>query len=104
MSGDHRAIGWEECGAAWGGNPAERRSRQALSSSCPVDANGKLIGLGDRVAVGNGITGVGVFSADFPRDDWGYLGGGIMVKTERADVIHLDASDEDLDIITKFPN
>jgi hypothetical protein len=75
------------------------------------DANGKPFGQGDHVTIGRGINGVVVFSIDtdefsteFPKDDWGYLGSGIMVKTERTGLIHLAVSDEDLESITKFSN
>ena len=72
------------------------------------DSTGKLIGLGDHVAIGGGINGVVVFSidtdefsAEFPKDDWSYLGRGIMVKTKRAGLVHLDVSDEVIEIVTK---
>lgn len=71
-----------------------------------LDANGKVIGVGDRVTIGSGIDGVVVFSIDtdefsleFLKDDWNYLGRGIMVKTEQGGLVYLDVSDEDLEII-----
>ena len=71
-----------------------------------LDAKGRLIRLGDRVKIGNGIDGVVVFSidthefsAEFPKDKWAYLGRGIMVGTEQAGLVHLEETDEDLEII-----
>jgi hypothetical protein len=71
-----------------------------------LDAKGRLIRLGDRVSIGNGIDGVVVFSIDtdefsteFPKDKWVYLGRGIMVETERVGLVHFGETDEDVKII-----
>ena len=75
------------------------------------DSNGKLVGLGDHITIGSGLNGVVVFSIDtdqfseeFPKDEWSYLERGIMVKTEQAGLVHIAASDEDLEIICKISN
>jgi hypothetical protein len=71
-----------------------------------LDANGKLIRPGDRVAVNACIEGVVVFSIDtdeftpdFPKRDWDYLGGGIMVQTDRIGLMRLVEGDEDFEVI-----
>ncbi len=70
------------------------------------DANGKLIRLGHRVAIGGGIEGEVVFSIDtdefspaFPKGQWDYLGRGIMVETGVAGLVYLEESQEDTAII-----
>ncbi len=73
-----------------------------------VDSKGRLIRLGDRVAIGRGLDGVVVlsidtdeFSPEFPKADWEYLGRGIVVQTKQCGLIHLDKSDEDTEIIDR---
>jgi hypothetical protein len=58
------------------------------------------------VSIGKTIDGVVVFSIDtdefsteFPKDEWIYLGRGIMVETERVGLVHLKETDEDVEII-----
>ena len=71
-----------------------------------LDAHRKLIRLGDRVTMGSGINGVVVFSIDtdeyspeFPKDKWEYLKRGIMLHTDRIGLVHLEESDEDIEIL-----
>jgi hypothetical protein len=71
-----------------------------------LDANGTLIRLGHRVAIGGGIEGKVVFSIDtdeyspeFLKQHWNYLGRGIMVETDAAGLIHLECHDGDVTII-----
>jgi hypothetical protein len=67
----------------------------------------KLIRLGDRVLIANHVTGIVVFSIDtdeyspeFPKEDWEYLGSGIMVQTENAGLIYIaKLDDESIEII-----
>lgn len=70
------------------------------------DATGRPIRLGDKVAIGSGISGTVVFSIDtdefapgFPKAVWAYLERGIMVETEQAGLIYLTEPDEDTEII-----
>ncbi len=76
-----------------------------------LDADGKLIRLGNRIAIGGGMNGVVVFSIDtdeyspeFPKDDWSYLGCGIMVQTEQAGLVHLSDGGEDTRVIDQISN
>jgi hypothetical protein len=76
-----------------------------------LDANGRLIRLGDRVAIRGGIDGVvvfsldtGEFSPDFPKNDWSYLGRGIMIQTKQAGLIHLEKSDEQTEVVNQNSN
>jgi hypothetical protein len=69
------------------------------------DSKGRQIRLGDRLNIGGGIAGVVVCSIDtdeyspnFPKDAWSYLGSGIMVQTERAGLVHLNESNEDIKV------
>jgi len=71
-----------------------------------IDRNGRLIRVGDRVTIGSGITGVVAFSIDtdefsdaFPREQWHYLGRGIMVRSEQAGLVHLSEGDDDIEVI-----
>jgi hypothetical protein len=71
-----------------------------------LDAKGTLIRLGNRVSIRNAIEGVVVFSIDtdefsteFPKDKWVYLGRGIMAETERFGLVHLEETDEDVEIV-----
>ena len=75
-----------------------------------LDENGRLIRVGDRVTMGSGITGVVVFSidmdefsAEFPKEQWQYLGRGIMVRSEQAGLVHLSEGDEDVQVIEPMP-
>jgi hypothetical protein len=70
------------------------------------DRRGRQIRLGDKVAIGGGISGVVVFSIDtdeyspgFPKDDWQYLGRGVMVQTETVGLVHLSVADEHTEIV-----
>jgi hypothetical protein len=58
-------------------------------------ADGKPIGLGDRVRLLSGETGTIVFSIDsneysdgFPKKEWEYLKTGVMVKTDAGALVH----------------
>lgn len=70
------------------------------------DASGRLIRLGDKLAIGSGTFGTVVFSIDtdefapdFPKSKWGYLERGIMVETEQAGLTWLTEPDEDTQVI-----
>jgi hypothetical protein len=74
-----------------------------------LDAKGRLIRLGNRASIGKAIDDVVVFSIDtdefsseLPKDKWLYLGRGIMVQTERVGLVHLEETDEDVEIIGNF--
>ena len=76
-----------------------------------LDANGRLIRLGDRVIIGRGIYGIIVFSIDtdefspeFSKNDWAYLGRGIGIQTDAHGLFHYEESDEDLEVISVTSN
>jgi len=59
--------------------------------------DGTSIRLGDRVKLSNGDTGTIVFSIDtneysdeFPKTKWEYLKAGVMVRTDRGALVHLE--------------
>lgn len=62
---------------------------------------GRQLAPGDRVRTTDGLSGIvvcnmesGAGSADFPYDEWAYLGGGVMVMTDEIGLVHYeDASD-----------
>lgn len=41
------------------------------------------------------------YSPEFPKNDWGYLKTGVMVKTDKAGLIHYVEADEDLRLIKR---
>jgi hypothetical protein len=70
--------------------------------------DGRDILLGDKVDLGGGMTGVvvgcieeGEFADGFPKDKWGYLAKGVIVKSEQAGIIHYPKSDVDLVLIQR---
>lgn len=71
-----------------------------------MDSKGKIIRLGDRVTLGGGVDGVVVFSIDtgefspsFPRDEWEYLGLGIMVQTKQTGLVHIEENDGEVEVL-----
>jgi hypothetical protein len=38
-------------------------------------------------------------SPEFPKDKWEYLKRGIMLHTDRSGLVHLEESDEDIEIL-----
>jgi preprotein translocase subunit YajC len=71
------------------------------------DATGRLVRRGDRVTIGGGVDGTVVlsidtdeFSVEFPKDEWDYLGKGILVRTEAAGFVHLLESNEDAVVLS----
>jgi hypothetical protein len=74
-----------------------------------LDAKGRLIRLGDRVSIGYRTDGVVVcsidtheYSAEFPEDKWAYLERGIIVEIERIGLMHLEDTDEEVEIIDEL--
>jgi hypothetical protein len=63
--------------------------------------DGRKIRLGDHVRLQNKEVGVVIFSIDtdeysveYPKCDWSYLGSGVMVRTSKGALIHLDGTRE----------
>jgi hypothetical protein len=68
--------------------------------------SGRKVALGDRVKLWHGQRGIVVcsidtkeFSPDFPQKDWGYLGHGIVIKTDSGEIFHYTEADEDFELI-----
>jgi hypothetical protein len=62
--------------------------------------------LGDRVRVGGDSAGVVVCSIDtdeytpeFPREQWGYLGTGVMIQFASFGLVHYTEPEEDLEFL-----
>lgn len=71
-------------------------------------SDGSEAKLGDRVKLWDGIYGVVVCSFDtseyfagYPKDEWEYLKSGVMIKTDKAGLIHYIEADEDLELIKR---
>jgi hypothetical protein len=68
--------------------------------------DGQEARLGDRIRVGGDSTGIVVCSIDtddytpeFPRDQWGYLGTGVMIQFTNYGLVHYTEPDEDLEFL-----
>jgi hypothetical protein len=72
-------------------------------------ADGNEACLGDQIAIDDRYRGVVVacmdrdeFSAEYSREQWGYLGRGIMVNTDFGGLIHYpDGADEHMVLISR---
>jgi hypothetical protein len=68
--------------------------------------SGQVSRLGDRVRVGGDSSGVVVCSIDtdeytpeFPREQWSYLGTGVMIQFASYGLVHYTEPDEDLEFL-----
>ncbi len=68
-------------------------------------ANGQEVRLGDKVRLWSNCYGVvvcsmdaGDYSSAFPKQDWQYLTSGVIIKTEKAGLIHYIEPDEDFEL------
>jgi hypothetical protein len=43
------------------------------------------------------------FTDDYPKAEWGYLGSGVVIKTDVGDVFHYAEPDEDFKLIKPSP-
>ena len=66
-------------------------------------ATEETVCLGDKVIIsglGRGtvaaIISDGVYSSSFPKEEWGYLGCGILISTNEAGVIHFKDLNSDI--------
>lgn len=62
--------------------------------------------LGDRIRIGGDSSGVVVCSIDtdeytpeFPREQWSYLGAGVMIQFANYGLVHYTEPDEDLEFL-----
>jgi hypothetical protein len=68
-------------------------------------SDAQIVMVGDTVSLWNGCFGVVVCSIDtneytssYRKEDWGHLKSGVMIKTEKAGLIHYIEPDEDLQL------
>ncbi len=66
--------------------------------------DGGEVSVGDRVRLWRGCEGVVVCSIDsgrysdgYSKEDWAYLGKGVLVLSDKAGLIHFDVPDEDFE-------
>ena len=71
-------------------------------------SDGKEIRVGDHVRLGDDDGGIVVCSIDadeytseHPKEQWGYLGKGVMIEFPRYGLIHFAEPDEDLELIQR---
>lgn len=69
---------------------------------------GELIELGDSIELSSDITGIIVgiieeskFSNQYPKEEWDYLGSGLLVLSNQAGLIHYPKISEDIKLIKK---
>ncbi len=70
--------------------------------------SGEEARVGYRVRIGTWSLGtvvcsidLGEYTAEHPREQWGYLGRGVMVLTEKAGLIHYTEPEEDMELISR---
>lgn len=69
-------------------------------------SDGQEVRLGDRVTLWKECYGTVVcsidtceYTSDFPREQWEYLRRGVIIKAEKAGLIHYLEPDEDFELI-----
>lgn len=72
--------------------------------------DGQDVRIGDRVRMGEDDGGVVVFSIDrdeysaaHPREQWSYLGAGVMIEFPKYGLIHFTEPDDDLELVARGP-
>lgn len=70
--------------------------------------NGDEVRKGDRVRLWQNRLGIVVCSIDtqeydesWTEEDWGYLGSGVVIKTDAGDVLHYTEADEDIELLVR---
>ncbi len=68
--------------------------------------DGNEVRLGDRVRLWDGNCGIvvcsidaGEFTDEYPKDDWAYLGSGVLILSEMAGLIHYKDPEPELDLL-----
>jgi hypothetical protein len=71
-------------------------------------SDGQVVRLNDKVELWNRCNGVVVCSIDtdeytpaYPRTQWGYLKSGVIIRTEKAGLIHYIEPDEDFRLLER---
>ena len=72
--------------------------------------SGQEARLGDRIRAGGDSSGVVVcsidtdkYSQDFSREQWSYLGTGVMIQFANYGLVHYTEPDEDLEFLGQAP-
>ncbi|NUN24000.1 MAG: hypothetical protein HUU09_11135 [Candidatus Jettenia caeni] len=70
--------------------------------------DGQEVKVGDKVQLWSGCYGVVVCSMDddkytpaYPKEEWDYLKSGVLIKTDKAGLIHYIKADEDLQLLER---
>jgi len=70
--------------------------------------DGQEVKVGDKVQLWSGYYGVVVCSMDsndytmaYTKEEWGYLKSGVLIKTDKAGLIHYIEADEDLQLLER---
>ena len=70
--------------------------------------DGQEVRLWDRVETWPGCRGIVVMSIDteeftpeFPREEWLYLGSGVMIDTEQTGLLHLSEAEPELVLVSR---
>ncbi len=70
--------------------------------------DGQEVKVGDKVQLWSGCYGVVVCSIDtdeyttaYPKEEWGYLKSGVLIKTDKAGLIHYMEADEDMQLLER---
>ena len=70
--------------------------------------DGQEVKVGDKVQLWSGCYGVVVCSMDgdeyttaYTKEEWGYLKSGVLIKTDKAGLIHYIETDEDLQLLER---
>jgi len=70
--------------------------------------NGEVTHVGDQVLIAGDDLGTVVFSIDtdeyseeFPKREWEYLKKGIMIKSKKMGLVHLEELDEDVELLKR---
>jgi hypothetical protein len=68
--------------------------------------SGRKVAVGDHVKLWSNQRGVVVcsidtkeFTHDYPKEEWEYLGSGIIIKTDSGEIFHYTEPDEDFEFI-----
>jgi hypothetical protein len=70
--------------------------------------SGDEVRIGDRLRIGPSLLGTivcsidsGEYSPDYPKEQWAYLGRGVIVLTETAGLIHYKELDHDMQLVAR---
>ena len=71
-------------------------------------SDGQDVKVGDRVNLGDDTNGVvvcsmdtGEYTEEYPEEQWGYLGKGVMIEFPKYGLIYYKEAEEDLQLISR---